>query len=112
MCIINDGVADNYGEITEAGAFVDNGITVLTGKGYADVNAAVTIATNGPGTLAANDEGILVFYDTSTLKTEVYYFNDADGGADYDAGEATLYVQLTGVSLDDLANFEADNFIV
>ena len=104
-------VPDNYNEITETGTFVDNGVTVLTGKGYTDVAAAINaIATNG--TLGVSDEGILVFYDTSTLKTEVYYFSDADGGADYDAGEATLYAQLSGVSLDDLAKFDADNFIV
>ena len=111
----SDNIPDTLGKVPGGAAgsvLANNGVTVITGKGYDDISQALSGVSNGGIDIPAGAQGLVVFYNTSTLKTEIYYFKDSDGGADYDAGEATPYAQLSNVSLDDLPNFEADNFIV
>ena len=95
--------ADDYNE-GAGGAlnFADNHVNVVTTTGYASVVAA--LAANGG---ADGEAGVLVFFNTTTSKVEMYYTADADSAT---ATDHTLIGTLNGLTLANVADLSNVHF--
>jgi len=109
--------ASAYNEISGgSGTIADNSITVIKDKGYADINAALAdngVVDDGVSDAHEDDSLILIFYNTSTQRVEMYYVQDTDSTNGNDGqitANATLLGYFTDKSLADVADFGADNF--
>jgi hypothetical protein len=93
--------AGDYNEIAAAGALAGDSVNVITtAAGYADYDAAFAAVTAGAG-----DEVFVVFYNSTSGKTEVYF--DADDSDD--AGEV-LIAQIDIVGANVAASLSEANF--
>jgi Ca2+-binding RTX toxin-like protein len=82
--------------------FATNKLNVITTTGYSGVVAALQANGGSDG-----EKGILVFFNTTTSRVEVYYISDADSGAEADH---KLIAVLNGIALADVASLSAANF--
>lgn len=96
---------------TNGAAGVDNQLIIKT----ASVANNAAAATAVQGTIAISDEKAMILINDSTGVAELWYFLDADGGGDADAGETVKLasfdnITTVGVLTDATSGFIAANF--
>lgn len=99
---------EDYNEAT--GGRLDmkaNAVNVITEAGYAGVAGALT--HNGGN---AGEAGLLVFFNTSTSQTELYYVADADTDTAVAGSQPAAYLLLSfsSISLTGIADFSREDF--
>jgi hypothetical protein len=86
--------AADYVEIAAAGTIVANSVNVITtAAGYANYAAALAAVTAA----ADNTDGFVVFYNSTSGKTEIYWDDDMDATAGSELLIASL--DITGANL-------------
>jgi len=85
--------AADYNEIAATGTIEANHVNVITtAAGYANYAAAIAAVTAA----AANTDGFVVFYNSTSTKTEIYWDADMDDG---DSGVLIAQIDITGANL-------------
>lgn len=94
-----------------AAASVDNQLIILNAAVANDTAAATAVQ----GTIAASDEKAVILINNASGVAELWYFRDADAGADADAGETVKLatfenITTVGALTDSVSGFVAANF--
>ena len=111
-------LSDDYTEITglaptsaaaaTSGLMAVGAINVIKSTGYASLISAVESNAEEE---ADEGTGIVIFYNTSSMATEMYYVSDFGVDGDEDAA-GTLLATFSDVTLTGLGGFAADNFAI
>jgi len=107
------------GNSTAAGTgLAANKINVITGRGYdlidtaLDYNGVTDVADESTDALV-DAAMIVVFYNTSAQRTEMYYVADADAGGDTTVeSTSTLIGYFTDITLSGIGGFAKENFVL
>lgn len=97
------------------GTIIAEHINVVTGAGAASVTALLNAIDDGAGTMAADDtDFILIFYNTTTSKVEMWDVQEAGTtGGNYADETATQFATFDGIAAADIAaTFANTNFAV
>ena len=111
-------LSDDYTEITglaptsaaaaTSGLLAVGAVNVIKSTGYASLISAVESNAEEE---ADEGTGIVIFYNTSSMATEMYYVSDFGADGDEDAA-GTLLATFSDVTLTGLGGFSADNFAI
>ncbi|NBO56074.1 MAG: hypothetical protein EBU84_16135, partial [Actinobacteria bacterium] len=110
------------GKSTAAGTgLADNKVNVITGRGYESIDAALDYNGVNSGTDADEEAGTLddasmfvVFYNSASARTEMWYVADTDSAADDGVvtSTSTLMAYFTDITLTGIGGFGYQNFAV
>jgi len=103
-------LSSNYNEAAGGSLNFETGkLNVITTVGYTDAQAALT--ANG---FAANEAGLLLFYNLGTQRAELRYVADGNNNGDIlDPIDSNILIAVfDGVTLTGMASFHEGNFAV
>jgi hypothetical protein len=108
----------DYSEVAGGSQILDNHVNVVTGTGYATMNAllaATPQADDAGDDDMSSESAIVIFYNTSTQRTEMQHVTVFDGSSNDDGvitSTSTVIGYFEDIGLADLAGFDSTNFEV
>jgi len=108
----------DYAEIAGKVTPLDNHVNVVTGTGYASMNALLAStpqADDAGGDDMLAESAIVIFYNTSAQRTEMHHLTVFDGASNDDGviTETTVVIgYFEDIGLNDLPGFDSTNFEV